>query len=298
MRFLHLSKNGRLPIDPMFDTPSKGAFHRPEFFKYFTKTFLNLEVDEIKDFHYSNGELFYIQEQQEDGEVKTLKMILDITAKLKNGKEVIIEIQVSKQDFFFWRLLLYMSGIIIEQFRNMNASIRVGDRYPLMKPVYGVATLRGIYFKEDSKPYRTIGFKDLSTNEPLLLLDRDSGNYEQMVQMTIIEIDKYNPAELNDDERFLYEFFLNKPYSSEKIPSILTATDMFLNETKDWTEEDIMDWIKEQKIRADERKSNALEFARNFLENIGLSPEIVAENLDLSLDEVLEIQKSLSSSSM
>ena len=59
-----------------------------------------------------------------------------------------------------------------------------------------------------------------------------------------------------------------------------------------------MDWIKEQKIRADERKSNALEFARNFLGNIGLSPEVVAENLDLSLDEVLEIQKSLSSSSM
>lgn len=279
-----MSIKERLPVSPMKDEQSKIAFHRPEFLKFFSKTFLNLDIETVADFRYTNGELFYVQERHEDGRVKSLKMIIDISVKLKNGKEIIIEIQVSKQDFFFWRLLLYMSGIIIEQFRNMDVDTKVQDRYPLMKPVYGVAIVKGRYFDDDI-PFRTFGLKGLENNQPLLVLDKESDSHEQMIQMTIIEIDKYSPDNMTEDEKSLYEFFLNKPYSSGNIPSILTATDDFLYETKDWTEEDIMDWIKEQEIRAEERaeaKAQLLEVARKVVKEFGLNPEAVAQQFGIS----------------
>lgn len=293
-RFLHLSKNGRLPVDPMKDVPAKIALEYDlNFTKFLIQTFLHLDVATVEELHLDDKELPLLQEILEDNSFEEMKLSMDTLVTLKDGRQVIVEIQMQHQAFFVSRLWVYTFLTAGKQFLSMAKHLKVKERYPKIKPIYSLAIVKGKYF-DDDRPYRTFSLRDIETGEDLIVLNVQSGLPQDLLRMTIVEVDKYNPELLTAEECFLYEFYLNKNYSSGNIPQILSLTDKLLGDKEHWKKEDRMRWENEEYIR-DEVRAEAEQEADAKLSAIilrmiqrGFQDSDISDLLDIPLQRVAQ----------
>ena len=66
---------------------------------------------------------------------------VDVRAKLNDGTEVIIEIQVRKQHYFLNRFHYYLANQLMENVQQLRQQGQTHKMYEQMEPVYGIAIL-------------------------------------------------------------------------------------------------------------------------------------------------------------
>ena len=91
---------------------------------------------------------------------------MDVLAKLDDGSQVIIEVQVTKQRAYFERLLTYVAKQINDE--HNRAKGQGGATHTLfteLEPVYCIAILEHSLFSDD-RALHTISLHDDDTLEP------------------------------------------------------------------------------------------------------------------------------------
>ena len=66
---------------------------------------------------------------------------MDVRAKLHDGTEVIIEIQIRKQQYFLDRFHYYLASQLVENVQKLRQQGQTHKMYEQMEPVYGIAIL-------------------------------------------------------------------------------------------------------------------------------------------------------------
>lgn len=95
-------------ISPTMDFAAKKAFNLHEFTARFIEDILSLDIESVEILE---GSQVHLQQFQEDTPFATA---VDVRAKLNNGTEVIIEIQVQKQRHFLKRFSFYIADQLVE----------------------------------------------------------------------------------------------------------------------------------------------------------------------------------------
>lgn len=295
----------RLPVNPMKDVPAKIALEYDlNFTKFLIQTFLHLDVETVEELRLDDKELPFLQEILEDNTIEDVKLSMDTLVTLKDGRQVIVEIQIQHQEFFISRLWAYTFLTASKQFLSLDRRLKVKERYLKIKPIYSLAIVKGRYF-DDDRPYRTFSLQDTETSEDLTVLNDKMGVSQDLLRMTIVEVDKYNPKKLTDNERFLYEFYLNKEYSSENVPQILLLTDILLGDKGRWKKEELMRWENDDEIREEGRaegiaegaENQALEIAREMIAD-GEPNDKIIKYTKLPLEKITQLRSKLTPSSV
>lgn len=273
----------------MFDTPSKVALQYDlRFSKYLLNAFLGLSWDRLKGLSLSDANFLGLTYGEYKNGYKEIPMSADNLFKLKDGAQVIVEIQREKQDFFLQRLWVYGMKAISKQFDNIRVGNGVHDQYSHIKPVYVIGIAKGKYF-DDNVACRELdnGFSLPLGKEQLPI---------PMIRIILVEIDKCDDGIFdNEAQKILCEFFLRKPYSSEKIPAVIRIADKRLSNPKDWEEEEKVNWLKEQALLNEGAENKALETARKMIRK-GFSNDEIFEYTDLSFEKITQLRNELTPS--
>ena len=199
-------------VSPTLDIIAKKIFSLPEVTAAFIRDILELDV---ADAQIVEGSQPHSMAYEEDDLFSTA---VDVRAKLHDGTEVIIEIQIRKQQYFLNRFHYYLANQLVENVQKLRQQGQTHKMYEQMEPVYGIAILEKAYYK--------------------------NGKHQNLLQVAFLELDKYNKDEnLTDAGRQWLEFFGNLPFT--KAPSQAVAHADSLLDSSSWT--------KEEKTMIDER---------------------------------------------
>ena len=168
---------------------------------------------------------------------------VDVRAKLNDGTEVIIEIQVRKQHYFLNRFHYYLANQLVENVQQLRQQGQTHKMYEQMEPVYGIAILEKTLLPDEESPINTYWMANSRTGRPLNAYYKD-GKQQNLLQIAFLELDKYNKDKhIRDEGRQWLEFFGNLPFS--KAPSrAVTHADSLLDSSR---------WTQEEKAMIDER---------------------------------------------
>ena len=279
-------------VSPTLDIMAKKIFSLPEVTAAFIRDILELDV---ADAQIVEGSQPHIMTYEEDDLFSTA---VDVRAKLHDGTEVIIEIQIRKQQYFLNRFHYYLASQLVENVQKLRQQGQTHKMYEQMEPVYGIAILEKSLLLDEEAAINKYWLINSRSGKQLKAYYKN-GKHQNLLQVAFLELDKYNKDEnLTDAGRQWLEFFGNLPFT--KAPSQAVAHADSLLDSSSWTKEEktmIDERIRIQEnydmtleTAIDEAREEGLEQGRKQLvcEMIsrGMTPDLISEMTGLSLEEI------------
>ena len=279
-------------VSPTLDFMAKKIFSLPEVTAAFIRDILELDV---ADAQIVEGSQPHSMAYEEDDLFSTA---VDVRAKLHDGTEVIIEIQIRKQQYFLNRFHYYLANQLVENVQKLRQQGQTHKMYEQMEPVYGIAILEKSLLLDEETAINKYWLTNSRSGKQLKAYYKN-GKHQNLLQVAFLELDKYNKDEnLTDAGRQWLEFFGNLPFT--KAPSQAVAHADSLLDSSSWTKEEktmIDERIRIQEnydmtleTAIDEAREEGLEQGRKQLvcEMIsrGMTPDLISEMTGLSLKEI------------
>lgn len=279
-------------VSPTLDIMAKKIFSLPEVTAAFIRDILELDV---ADAQIVEGSQPHSRAYDEDDLFSTA---VDVRAKLHDGTEVIIEIQIRKQQYFLNRFHYYLANQLVENVQKLRQQGQTHKMYEQMEPVYGIAILEKSLLLDEEGAINKYWLTNSRSGKQLKAYYKN-GKHQNLLQVAFLELDKYNKDEnLTDAGRQWLEFFGNLPFT--KAPSQAVAHADSLLYSSSWTKEEktmIDERIRIQEnydmtleTAIDEAREKGLEQGRKQLvcEMIsrGMTPDLISEMTGLSLEEI------------
>ena len=279
-------------VSPTLDIMAKEIFSLPEVTTAFIRDILELDV---ADAQIVEGSQPHSMAYEEDDLFSTA---VDVRAKLHDGTEVIIEIQIRKQQYFLNRFHYYLANQLVENVQKLRQQGQTHKMYEQMEPVYGIAILEKSLLLDEETAINKYWLTNSRSGKQLKAYYKN-GKHQNLLQVAFLELDKYNKDEnLTDAGRQWLEFFGNLPFT--KAPSQAVAHADSLLDSSSWTKEEktmIDERIRIQEnydmtleTAIDEAREEGLEQGRKQLvcEMIsrGMTPDLISEMTGLSLEEI------------
>ena len=271
---------------------AKKIFSLPEVTTAFIRDILELDV---ADAQIVEGSQPHSMAYEEDDLFSTA---VDVRAKLHDGTEVIIEIQIRKQQYFLNRFHYYLANQLVENVQKLRQQGQTHKMYEQMEPVYGIAILEKSLLLDEEAAINKYWLTNSRSGKQLKAYYKN-GKHQNLLQVAFLELDKYNKDEnLTDAGRQWLEFFGNLPFT--KAPSQAVAHADSLLDSSSWTKEEktmIDERIRIQEnydmtleTAIDEAREKGLEQGRKQLVcemvSRGMTPELVSEMTGLSIEEI------------
>ena len=279
-------------VSPTLDIMAKKIFSLPEVTAAFIRDILELDV---ADAQIVEGSQPHSMAYEEDDLFSTA---VDVRAKLHDGTEVIIEIQIRKQQYFLNRFHYYLANQLVENVQKLRQQGQTHKIYEQMEPVYGIAILEKSLLLDEEAAINKYWLTNSRSSKQLKAYYKN-GKHQNLLQVAFLELDKYNKDEnLTDAGRQWLEFFGNLPFT--KAPSQAVAHADSLLDSSSWTKEEktmIDERIRIQEnydmtleTAIDEAREEGLEQGRKQLVNEmvsrGMSPDLISEMTGLSIEEI------------
>ena len=279
-------------VSPTLDIMAKKIFSLPEVTTAFIRDILELDV---ADAQIVEGSQPHSMAYEEDD---LFSIAVDVRAKLHDGTEVIIEIQIRKQQYFLNRFHYYLANQLVENVQKLRQQGQTHKMYEQMEPVYGIAILEKSLLLDEETAINKYWLTNSRSGKQLKAYYKN-GKHQNLLQVAFLELDKYNKDEnLTDAGRQWLEFFGNLPFT--KAPSQAVAHADSLLDSSSWTKEEktmIDERIRIQEnydmtleTAIDEAREEGLEQGRKQLvcEMIsrGMTPDLISEMTGLSLKEI------------
>ena len=279
-------------VSPTLDIMAKKIFSLPEVTTAFIRDILELDV---VDAQIVEGSQPHSMAYEEDDLFSTA---VDVRAKLHDGTEVIIEIQIRKQQYFLNRFHYYLANQLVENVQKLRQQGQTHKMYEQMEPVYGIAILEKSLLLDEEAAINKYWLTNSRSGKQLKAYYKN-GKHQNLLQVAFLELDKYNKDEnLTDAGRQWLEFFGNLPFT--KAPSQAVAHADSLLDSSSWTKEEktmIDERIRIQEnydmtmeTAIDEAREEGLEQGRKQLVNEmvsrGMSPDLISEMTGLSIEEI------------
>ena len=279
-------------VSPTLDIMAKKIFSLPEVTAAFIRDILELDV---ADAQIVEGNQPHSMAYEEDDLFSTA---VDVRAKLHDGTEVIIEIQIRKQQYFLNRFHYYLANQLVENVQKLRQQGQTHKMYEQMEPVYGIAILEKSLLLDEEATINKYWLINSRSGKQLKAYYKN-GKHQNLLQVAFLELDKYNKDEnLTDAGRQWLEFFGNLPFT--KAPSQAVAHADSLLDSSSWTKEEktmIDERIRIQEnydmtmeTAIDEAREEGLEQGRKQLVNEmvsrGMSPDLISEMTGLSIEEI------------
>ncbi|HEM3725831.1 TPA: Rpn family recombination-promoting nuclease/putative transposase [Streptococcus suis] len=219
----------RHSINPMADIAAKKIFSDHEITIDFIETFLGFRPKAVQIL---NGTLADVKKERE-GYFSTT---VDILARLDDGTQVIIEIQVVHQHSFIKRLWTYSCQHLVKDLPNVRDKVkRTHDMYDKISPIYSIALVASRYF-DDKYPIHSFVLTAEENGQVLELPFGKEGQLKKPFEMVIIELNKLSEGSLGRNQRLWMEFFANREFSQQQTDVISKAEHLLDRNT--WTEEE------------------------------------------------------------
>ena len=279
-------------VSPTLDIMVKKIFSLPEVTAAFIRDILELDV---ADAQIVEGNQPHSMAYEEDDLFSTA---VDVRAKLHDGTEVIIEIQIRKQQYFLNRFHYYLANQLVENVQKLRQQGQTHKMYEQMEPVYGIAILEKSLLLDEEATINKYWLTNSRSGKQLKAYYKN-GKHQNLLQVAFLELDKYNKDEnLTDAGRQWLEFFGNLPFT--KAPSQAVAHADSLLDSSSWTKEEktmIDERIRIQEnydmtleTAIDEAREEGLEQGRKQLVcemvSRGMTPELISDMTGLSLEEI------------
>lgn len=279
-------------VSPTLDIMAKKIFSLPEVTAAFIRDILELDV---ADAQIVEGSQPHSMAYEEDDLFSTA---VDVRAKLHDGTEVIIEIQIRKQQYFLNRFHYYLANQLVENVQKLRQQGQTHKMYEQMEPVYGIAILEKSLLLDEEAAINKYWLTNSRSSKQLKAYYKN-GKHQNLLQVAFLELDKYNKDEnLTDAGRQWLEFFGNLPFT--KAPSQAVAHADSLLDSSSWTKEEktmIDERIRIQEnydmtleTAIDEAREEGLEQGRKQLVckmvSRGMTPELISDMTGLSLEEI------------
>ena len=279
-------------VSPTLDIMAKKIFSLPEVTTAFIRDILELDV---ADAQIVEGSQPHSMAYEEDDLFSTA---VDVRAKLHDGTEVIIEIQIRKQQYFLNRFHYYLANQLVENVQKLRQQGQTHKMYEQMEPVYGIAILEKSLLLDEEATINKYWLINSRSGKQLKAYYKN-GKHQNLLQVAFLELDKYNKDEnLTDAGRQWLEFFGNLPFT--KSPSQAVAHADSLLDSSSWTKEEktmIDERIRIQEnydmtleTAIDEAREEGLEQGRKQLVyemvSRGMSPDLISEMTGLSIEEI------------
>ena len=279
-------------VSPTLDIMAKKIFSLPEVTTAFIRDILELDV---ADAQIVEGSQPHSMAYEEDDLFSTA---VDVRAKLHDGTEVIIEIQIRKQQYFLNRFHYYLANQLVENVQKLRQQGQTHKMYEQMEPVYGIAILEKSLLLDEEAAINKYWLTNSRSGKQLKAYYKN-GKHQNLLQVAFLELDKYNKDEnLTDEGRQWLEFFGNLPFT--KAPSQAVAHADSLLDSSSWTKEEktmIDERIRIQEnydmtleTAIDEAREEGLEKGRKQLVckmvSRGMTPELISDMTGLSLEEI------------
>ena len=233
---MKVSQKRHKHVSPTLDLVAKKLLQKPQFTTALIHDILDLDVawveilegTQIKERHYLDDSLFMTA--------------VDVRARLTDGTEVIIEIQVQRQDYFVNRFLYYVLNQLIDNLNRQRKKGKTHKMYENLKPVYGIAILEKSILPEEGAVNTYELLNPVSGKQLLIPLNKDQ--MRPPLKFAFVELDKYNDSkEMKDSWRQWLEFFGNRQFT-KKPAEVIEEADLSLDSTR---------WTKEERAMIDER---------------------------------------------
>ncbi|HEL2474733.1 TPA: Rpn family recombination-promoting nuclease/putative transposase [Streptococcus suis] len=219
----------RHSINPMIDIVAKKIFNDHEITIDFIETFLGFRPKSVQIL---NGTIADLKKERE-GYFSTT---VDILARLDDGTQVIIEIQVVHQHSFIKRLWTYSCQHLVKDLPNVRDKVkRTHDMYDKISPVYSIALVATQYF-DDKQPIHSFVLTAEENGQVLEIPFGEQGEMKKPFEMVIIELNKLSEGKLAKNQRLWMEFFANREFSQQQTDAISRAEHLLDRNT--WTEEE------------------------------------------------------------
>ena len=279
-------------VSPTLDIMAKKIFSLPEVTTAFIRDILELDV---ADAQIVEGSQPHSMAYEEDDLFSTA---VDVRAKLHDGTEVIIEIQIRKQQYFLNRFHYYLANQLVENVQKLRQQGQTHKMYEQMEPVYGIAILEKSLLLDEEAAINKYWLTNSRSGKQLKAYYKN-GKHQNLLQVAFLELDKYNKDEnLTDAGRQWLEFFGNLPFT--KAPNQAVAHADSLLDSSSWTKEEktmIDERIRIQEnydmtleTAIDEAREEGLEQGRKQLVyemvSRGMSPDLISEMTGLSIEEI------------
>ena len=279
-------------VSPTLDIMAKKIFSLPEVTTAFIRDILELDV---ADAQIVEGSQPHNMAYEEDDLFSTA---VDVRAKLHDGTEVIIEIQIRKQQYFLNRFHYYLANQLVENVQKLRQQGQTHKMYEQMEPVYGIAILEKSLLLDEEGAINKYWLTNSRSGKQLKAYYKN-GKHQNLLQVAFLELDKYNKDEnLTDAGRQWLEFFGNLPFT--KAPSQAVAHADSLLDSSSWTKEEKT--MIDERIRIQEnydmtletaideareqgRNEERLQLIRKMVSR-GMSPDIMSEMTGLSIEEI------------
>ncbi|HEM5079922.1 TPA: PD-(D/E)XK nuclease family transposase, partial [Streptococcus suis] len=219
----------RHSINPMIDIVAKKIFNDHEITIDFIETFLGFRPKSVQIL---NGTLADLKKERE-GYFSTT---VDVLARVDDGTQVIIEIQVVHQNGFLKRLWTYACQHLVKDLPNVRDKVkRTHDMYDKISPVYSIALVATQYF-DDKHPIHSFVLTAEENGQVLEIPFGEQGEMKKPFEMVIIELNKLSEGKLAKNQRLWMEFFANREFSQQQTDAISRAEHLLDRNT--WTEEE------------------------------------------------------------
>ena len=279
-------------VSPTLDIMAKKIFSLPEVTAAFIRDILELDV---ADAQIVEGSQPHSMAYEEDDLFSTA---VDVRAKLHDGTEVIIEIQIRKQQYFLNRFHYYLANQLVENVQKLRQQGQTHKMYEQMEPVYGIAILEKSLLLDEEAAINKYWLTNSRSGKQLKAYYKN-GKHQNLLQVVFLELDKYNKDEnLTDAGRQWLEFFGNLPFTKSPSPAVAHADSLL--DSSSWTKEEktmIDERIRIQEnydmtleTAVDEAREEDLEQGRKQLVcemvSRGMTPDLISEMTGLSLEEI------------
>ncbi|HFI0449674.1 TPA: hypothetical protein ACGOY6_001920, partial [Streptococcus suis] len=156
------------------------------------------------------------------------------------------------------------------------------------------------------KPFHVFSLREEETNEELTVRPKNSSKNHSLLKMAFLELEKYQPETISDyDVKKWFEFFGNRNFTIQP-DQIISLAEHALDFTT-WTKEEQDMWDKQldslevsyatlMTAQEEAREEVQITSARNFLKS-GFPADVIAENLNLPIERVLQLQSELTANS-
>ena len=264
-------------VSPTLDIMAKKIFSLPEVTATFIRDILELDV---ADAQIVEGSQPHSMAYEADDLFSTA---VDVRAKLHDGTEVIIEIQIRKQQYFLNRFHYYLANQLVENVQKLRQQGQTHKMYEQMEPVYGIAILEKSLLLDEEAAINKYWLTNSRSGKQLKAYYKN-GKHQNLLQVAFLELDKYNKDEnLTDAGRQWLEFFGNLPFT--KAPSQAVAHADSLLDSSSWTKEEKT--MIDERIRIQENYDMTMETAIDEAREEGLEQGIT-QGLERGLEQGLE----------
>ncbi|HEM6136846.1 TPA: Rpn family recombination-promoting nuclease/putative transposase [Streptococcus suis] len=281
----------RQAVSPMADVIAKKIFNDHEITIDFINTFLGFRPKSVQIL---NGTIADVKKER-TGHFSTT---VDILARMDDGTQVIIEIQVAYQNSFIKRLWTYTCQHLVKDLPNVRDKVtQTHDMYDKISPIYSIALVASRYFDDDQPIHSFV----LTEKDGGQILELPFGEHEELkkpFEMVIIELKKFRKGQLAKSQRQWIEFFANREFSQATSDVIEKAEHLLDRNT--WTEEEVKmvdQWLRNASNHFGELESSFIRGRRNGKEE-GLAEGRLEGRLEVAqrllnrglvIEDVLEI---------